>query len=93
MHKRSPEFYRNALEILEWGSNLWKDVPSQDRGMIFEATFIRAVKRLYLKSLMEVRRHAKLSSLPLSRVNLCLRHIDVQSLNVVWIRSPIMRVP
>jgi len=55
MEHRSPEFYRNALEILEWGSDLWKDVPNKDRGMIFEATFIRGVKRLYLKSLMEVR--------------------------------------
>ena len=55
MEQRSPEFYRNALEILEWGSDLWKDVPNRDRGMIFDGTFIRAVKRLYLKSLMGVR--------------------------------------
>ena len=50
----SPEFYRNAVEVLEWGARVWKDVPKSDRGAIFEPSFIRGVKRLHLKSQMKV---------------------------------------
>ncbi|RDB28593.1 Serine/threonine-protein phosphatase 5 [Hypsizygus marmoreus] len=48
-----PEFYRHALEVLEWGSRVWKDVPRDDRGPIFDLTFIRGVRRLYLNAIWE----------------------------------------
>src|SRR5882762_2283476 len=48
------ELYRQALEILEWGRQDWKDVTSNDRGTIFEITYVRGVKRFYMTALMEV---------------------------------------
>lgn len=48
------EFYRRALDVLEWGSREWKGVPRSDCGVIFELSFIRSVRRLYLDELMRV---------------------------------------
>lgn len=48
------EYHTRALEVLEWGSRLWKDVAPDDRGCIFERTFIRGVRRLQLTSIHEV---------------------------------------
>lgn len=48
------EFYGRALEVLEWGRKIWKDVPSDDRGVIFEDSFVRGIKRLYLGALTSV---------------------------------------
>ncbi|KAG6874372.1 hypothetical protein C0995_015108 [Termitomyces sp. Mi166 len=47
------EFFSDALQVLEWGSRLWKNVPKSDRGAIFEPSFIRGVKRLYCNFLQE----------------------------------------
>src|SRR5712664_460738 len=44
----SVELYRQAVEILQWGRQEWKDVPSEDRGSMFELTYIRAIKRIPL---------------------------------------------
>jgi hypothetical protein len=41
------------VEILQWGQQKWKDVPSDDKGSIFEPTYIRGVKRFYMTALME----------------------------------------
>lgn len=49
------EFLGFALEVLDWGSRAWKDVPKDDRGAIFERTFIRGVRSLHINALMEVR--------------------------------------
>ncbi|KAG5653892.1 hypothetical protein H0H81_009484 [Sphagnurus paluster] len=49
----SSEFIRHALDVLQWGSRLWKDVPREERGTIFDPTFIRGVKRLHMNILME----------------------------------------
>jgi hypothetical protein len=46
--------YRQALEVLQWGRKEWKDVPTDDRGSMFELTYIRAVKRMYVTALIEV---------------------------------------
>ena len=54
-HIAGVEFLRRALDVLEWGSREWKDVPYSDCGVIFELTFIRGVRRLYLDELMRVR--------------------------------------
>lgn len=48
------KFYGWALEILDWGSVAWKNVPKDDRGAIFEPTFIRGVRCLHIEMLMQV---------------------------------------
>ncbi|KAG6820655.1 hypothetical protein H0H93_013506 [Arthromyces matolae] len=47
------EYISDALQILDWGSRLWKNVSKDDRGAIFEASFARGVKRLYLNLLLQ----------------------------------------
>lgn len=54
------ELYRQAVEILEWGRQKWNDVPSDDRGSMFDLTYIRAIKRMYITALIEVRKFPKL---------------------------------
>jgi hypothetical protein len=51
------EFLGYALEVLDWGSRVWKDVPKDDRGAIFERTFIRGVRSLHIRALVEVCMH------------------------------------
>lgn len=41
--------------MLEWGAETWKDVPSEDRGYIFQKTFVRAIKRLKMDAYLGVR--------------------------------------
>ncbi|KAH6916700.1 hypothetical protein BKA70DRAFT_1250302 [Coprinopsis sp. MPI-PUGE-AT-0042] len=40
------DLYNNALGVLQWGREIWADVPKEDRGAVFERSFIRGVKRL-----------------------------------------------
>ena len=47
------EFLSRALEVLEWGQEAWRDVPTADRGCIFEHTFIRGVRSMHLEALMD----------------------------------------
>lgn len=47
------EFYRHIFEILEWGRRIWSDISKTDRGVVFELSFVRGVKRLYLTALHE----------------------------------------
>ncbi|KAI0757372.1 hypothetical protein C8Q80DRAFT_1282310 [Daedaleopsis nitida] len=49
----SLEFFTSALELLQWGSQYWKDVSFQDKGAIFQPTFIRAIKALRLDAYMK----------------------------------------
>ncbi|KAF9041899.1 hypothetical protein BDZ89DRAFT_1128597 [Hymenopellis radicata] len=53
------EQFRNAITVLRWGAEIWKDVPREDRGAIFETTFINGVRRLYLDAIMD---HASTST-------------------------------
>ncbi len=48
------ELYTSALELLEWGVNTFADVDPEQRGAVFEPTFIRSIKSLRLDSLMRV---------------------------------------
>ncbi len=43
------------IDVLEWGAEKWKDVPSDDRGYIFQKTFVRAIKRLKMDAYLGVR--------------------------------------
>lgn len=57
--KRNPtaavEWYTKAIEFLEHGREIWNDVPSNDRGTIFEESILRGAKALRLEPYMEVR--------------------------------------
>ncbi|OBZ78588.1 Small glutamine-rich tetratricopeptide repeat-containing protein beta [Grifola frondosa] len=44
------QFYDHAISILEWERRKWHDVPMSDRGVIFEKTFIRCVKRMRMEA-------------------------------------------
>lgn len=48
------EFYTSALDLLQWGKELWKDVAFTDKGAVFQPTFIRGVKCLRLDVIMTV---------------------------------------
>jgi len=47
------EFYRRALDVLDWGRRVWKNVVREKRGVIFEDSFIRGIRRLYISVVME----------------------------------------
>ncbi|VDB94316.1 unnamed protein product [Peniophora sp. CBMAI 1063] len=47
------DMYQKALDILEWGRQEWADVPKEERGVIFEDTFIRGVRSLHLDAYMK----------------------------------------
>ncbi|KZS90961.1 hypothetical protein SISNIDRAFT_496844 [Sistotremastrum niveocremeum HHB9708] len=47
------EMLENALKILLKGRNVWSAVPTADRGVIFEQSFIRGVRRLLLSILQD----------------------------------------
>ena len=51
----SVQFYTYAQELLTWGSQLWKDVPLEQKGAIFRPGFIRAVKVARLRAYINVR--------------------------------------
>ncbi|KAF5364634.1 hypothetical protein D9758_005557 [Tetrapyrgos nigripes] len=42
------EYIGNAVEIIKWGREVWEDVPRENRGAIFEETFLRGVQNLLL---------------------------------------------
>lgn len=48
------EFYSRAIEVLNWGRTTWRDIPSEKRGVVFENTFLRALRSLYLEAYMQV---------------------------------------
>ncbi|KAG1893485.1 uncharacterized protein F5891DRAFT_1282054 [Suillus fuscotomentosus] len=41
-------FLKRAVDLLEWGRLVWKDVHKDDRGVIFEDTFLRSVRSMHL---------------------------------------------
>lgn len=55
-HDAALEFHTRAIEVLEWGRQVWRSVPKDDRGAIFEITFLRGVKSLRLDTMMRVSR-------------------------------------
>ncbi|KAJ7492235.1 hypothetical protein FB451DRAFT_1021432 [Mycena latifolia] len=47
------DYFRNALTVIEWGRETWKDVPRSDRGDIFDVLFMRSVNRLFVAAVMD----------------------------------------
>lgn len=52
---RQVSLFAKALEILDNGRTLWANVSKDDRGAVFEPTFIRGIRTAHLDALMEVR--------------------------------------
>ncbi|KAF8215757.1 hypothetical protein K438DRAFT_1704627 [Mycena galopus ATCC 62051] len=50
------EFYKRALDVLEWGRQTYPNVASEDRGVVFEASFVRGVRRLYISAVVSLHR-------------------------------------
>jgi hypothetical protein len=48
------QYLRRALNLLEWGRTIWRDVPKDDRGAIFLDTFVTGLRGMYLRMFMEV---------------------------------------
>lgn len=49
------QWYDYAIDLIERGKKVWRNVPMIDRGVIFEETFIRGAKALRLECFMQVR--------------------------------------
>ncbi|KIK36702.1 hypothetical protein CY34DRAFT_55520, partial [Suillus luteus UH-Slu-Lm8-n1] len=47
------QFLKRAVDLLEWGQNIWKNVTRTDRGMIFQDTFLRSVRSMHLRMFMD----------------------------------------
>lgn len=48
--------YDAVLELLDWGrTGPWKDIPTPDKGVVFEDYFVRAVRQLRLDAFGNVR--------------------------------------
>jgi hypothetical protein len=52
-HQAGVQYFKRALDLLEWGRAIWKDVSKNDRGAIFEDSFVAGVRALYLKMLLK----------------------------------------
>lgn len=48
------DFYTSAIEILNWGAELWKNASSEEKGAIFQLTFVCGAKCLRLDVHMQV---------------------------------------
>lgn len=46
------EFIGNAMNVLKWGAELWKDAGREERGPVFAPTYITGVHALYLEALL-----------------------------------------
>jgi stress-induced-phosphoprotein 1 len=60
-HISREEFYRRAIDIVEWGRSVWKGVSIRERGSIFEETFLRGLRGMHLDALMQVRTFSALN--------------------------------
>ncbi|KAK7045992.1 hypothetical protein VNI00_006987 [Paramarasmius palmivorus] len=52
-HIAEVEYLNRAIEVIEWGRKVWKDVDASLRGAIFRDTFLRGVKKLHMDALMQ----------------------------------------
>ncbi|KAG1834673.1 hypothetical protein DFJ58DRAFT_719336 [Suillus subalutaceus] len=47
------QFLKRAVDLLEWGRNVWKNVANDDRGTIFQDTILRSVRSMHLRMFMD----------------------------------------
>ncbi|KAE9402428.1 hypothetical protein BT96DRAFT_937225 [Gymnopus androsaceus JB14] len=50
----SLEYFGRAIELIKWGRVQFSDVQTENRGIIFEDTFLRSVQVLHLDSLIKI---------------------------------------
>lgn len=53
-HHIALEFLNRALDVLNWGRKAWKDIATEERGVIFCDTFLRGVKVMHMDCFMQV---------------------------------------
>ncbi|CDO73147.1 hypothetical protein BN946_scf185007.g202 [Trametes cinnabarina] len=58
-HANALQYYNSILAVLDWGSRTWHDVPTADRGVIFQKTYIRAIRRLKMDAYLGALKHAE----------------------------------
>ncbi|KAJ7204436.1 hypothetical protein GGX14DRAFT_460408, partial [Mycena pura] len=46
------EFYKCIIDVLEWGRRTYPNIPTEDRGVIFEPSFVRGIRRLYISAVV-----------------------------------------
>ena len=46
--------YDQTIEIIEWGREALADLPEEDRGRIFDSTYLRGVKTMRMEVHMKV---------------------------------------
>ena len=51
--KAALEHYGWAMEVIKRGQQIWHGVPKEVRGVVFENSFLRAVKALHLEVSMQ----------------------------------------
>ncbi|KAI0937103.1 hypothetical protein AcV5_005078 [Taiwanofungus camphoratus] len=56
--ERALQLLNSAVSVLEWGASLWRNIPKEERGVIFEKTFVRGVKRLRIEAYMKACKNA-----------------------------------
>ncbi len=49
--------YRDTLDFLEEGRKIWRHVSKDDRGTVFEDTFVRGIRVLHLHAFLKVCLH------------------------------------
>lgn len=53
--KAAETLYHDTLDFLEEGRKMWESIPSEDRGAVFDDTFVRGVRVLHLSTFKSVR--------------------------------------
>ncbi|KAF9068933.1 hypothetical protein BDP27DRAFT_1421362 [Rhodocollybia butyracea] len=86
------ELVRNALNFLTWGRKVWRDVPRDDRGTIFDITFRRGVWNLYLSLLMGAletdRRNISLLEMLFEEAEAAIKDVDENTFNSCCFDKP-----
>ncbi|CDO72727.1 hypothetical protein BN946_scf184990.g10 [Trametes cinnabarina] len=64
------DFYTSAIEVIQWGMQRWRDVPINEKGSIFQASFLRGVKCLRLDACIKAytEHRGPSSKMPLSQI-------------------------
>ncbi|KAK0205051.1 hypothetical protein DFS33DRAFT_1325017 [Desarmillaria ectypa] len=81
LHSLELEFLITVLDILEWGREVFRDVPREERGTVFDLTFVRGVRNMHLHALMETYAknpagHERYLEELLKRANDIIREVD-----------------
>jgi len=53
-HVSREEFLHRAVDVVEWGRSVWKNVSREDRGTIFEESFLRGLRAMHLEAIRQL---------------------------------------